>query len=110
LSIQYGIGGVRKPTHVRRSIMEARSVTPIEAVGVFGEIARHMLVADGAVGTGERRLDMLPSTVLTHLKAGWRADTRPEPVTMGWCVQPALVTAVKQSSSSLTMVLIAPPY
>ena len=48
---------------------------------------------------------MLPSTVLTHLKAGLRDAVRPEPVTIGWWAQPTLVTAVKQSSPSLTTVL-----
>lgn len=38
-------------------------VTPLEAVGVFSEVARHMLVADGAVDAGDRRLDGAESGV-----------------------------------------------
>src|SRR6516225_4597312 len=33
---------------------------------------------------------MLPRVVLTHLKAGFRAALRPDPVMIGWWTQPAL--------------------
>src|SRR5882724_11510118 len=39
---------------------------------------------------------MLPRVVLTHLKAGFRAALRPDPVMIGWWTQPALPTPVKQ--------------
>src|SRR5580704_13856810 len=39
---------------------------------------------------------MLPRVVLTHLKAGFRAALRPDPVMIGWWTQPALATPVKQ--------------
>src|SRR5690242_3507515 len=45
---------------------------------------------------------MLPSAVLTHLKAGVRAAHRPEPVVMTVCWHPASVTAGKQLRPSLT--------
>src|SRR6201988_5453980 len=45
---------------------------------------------------------MLPRVVLTHLKAGFRAALRPDPVTIGWWTQPALPTPVKQCRPSLT--------
>src|ERR1700737_1731057 len=46
---------------------------------------------------------MLPRVVLTHLKAGFRAALRPDPVMIGWWTQPALPTPVKQCRPSLTM-------
>src|SRR6202048_2090013 len=52
-----------------------------------------------------RGLLMLPRVVLTHLKAGFRAALRPDPVTIGWWTQPALPTPVKQCRPSLTTVL-----
>src|SRR6516225_7014915 len=48
---------------------------------------------------------MLPRVVLTHLKAGFRAALRPDPVMIGWWTQPALPTPVKQCRPSLTTVL-----
>src|SRR6201987_1395033 len=45
---------------------------------------------------------MLPRVVLTHLKAGFRAALRPDPVMIGWWTQPALPTPVKQCRPSLT--------
>src|SRR6202023_3358874 len=48
---------------------------------------------------------MLPRVVLTHLKAGFRAALRPDPVMIGWGTQPALPTPVKQCRPSLTTVL-----
>src|ERR1700747_2041830 len=48
---------------------------------------------------------MLPRVVLTHLKAGFRAALRPDPVTIGWWTQAALPTPVKQRRPSLTTVL-----
>src|SRR6201988_1711294 len=48
---------------------------------------------------------MLPRVVLTHLKAGFRAALRPDPVMIGWWTQPALPTPVKQRRPSLTTVL-----
>src|ERR1700736_1330137 len=43
---------------------------------------------------------MLPRVVLTHLKAGFRAALRPDPVMIGWWTQPALPTPVKQCRPS----------
>src|SRR5271165_7112871 len=37
---------------------------------------------------------MLPRVVLTHLKAGFRAALRPDPVMIGWWTQPALPTPI----------------
>src|ERR1700731_803406 len=48
---------------------------------------------------------MLPGVVLPHLKAGFRAALRPDPVMIGWWTQPALPTPVKQCRPSLTTVL-----
>ena len=50
-------------------------VSPVEAVFEFGEVARHVLAVDGAVGSCDGGLDalMLPRAVLTHLNAGVRA-------------------------------------
>src|SRR3974377_365965 len=48
---------------------------------------------------------MLPRVVLTHLKAGFSAALRPDPVMIGWWTQPALPTPVKQCRPSLTTVL-----
>src|ERR1700745_4275962 len=48
---------------------------------------------------------ILPRVVLTHLKAGFRAALRPDPVAIGWWAQPALPTPVKQCRPSLTTVL-----
>src|ERR1700730_18289841 len=48
---------------------------------------------------------MLPRVVLTHLKAGFRAALRPDPVMIGWWAQPALATPAKQCRSALTTVL-----
>src|ERR1700738_1192650 len=48
---------------------------------------------------------MLARGVLTHLKAGFRAALRPDPVMIGWGTQPALPTPVKQCRPSLTTVL-----
>src|SRR5712691_8050618 len=48
---------------------------------------------------------MLPRVVLTHLKAGFRAALRPDPVMIGWWTQPASPTPVKQCRPSLTTVL-----
>src|SRR5512132_1552563 len=45
---------------------------------------------------------MLPRAVLTHLKA--RTALRPEPVRIGWWVQPAAVTPRKHDRPSLTTV------
>src|SRR4051812_15627162 len=45
---------------------------------------------------------MLPSAVLTHLKAGVRAAAGPEPVLITWWRPPASVTAAKQARPSLT--------
>src|SRR6516162_10727134 len=45
---------------------------------------------------------MLPRVVLTHLKAGFRAALRPDPVMIVWWTQPALPTPVKQCRPSLT--------
>src|SRR5512147_1914575 len=50
---------------------------------------------------------MLPSAVLTHLKAGVSTALRPEPVRIGWCVQPAAVTPRKHDRASLTTVQAA---
>src|SRR3984893_17325478 len=50
-------------------------------------------------------LFVLPRVVLTHLKAGFRAALRPDPVMIGWWTQPALPTPVKQCRPSLTTVL-----
>src|SRR5512144_2225037 len=47
---------------------------------------------------------MLPSAVLTHLKAGARTAWRPEPVRIGWWVQPAAITPRKHARPSLTTV------
>src|SRR5512144_166929 len=47
---------------------------------------------------------MLPSAVLTHLKAGVSTALRPEPVRIGWWVQPAVVTPRKHDRPSLTTV------
>src|SRR5512134_3249894 len=47
---------------------------------------------------------MLPSAVLTHLKAGARTALRPEPVRIGWWLQPAAVTPRKHARPSLTTV------
>src|SRR5512132_3408477 len=47
---------------------------------------------------------MLPRAVLTHLKAGARTALRPEPVRIGWWVQPAAVTPRKHDRPSLTTV------
>ena len=38
---------------------------------------------------------MLPSAVLTHLKAGVRAALGPDPVLTTWCAQPASATLPK---------------
>src|ERR1700738_450492 len=48
---------------------------------------------------------MLPRVVLTHLKAGFKAALRPDPVMIGWWAQPALPPPVKQCRPSLTTVL-----
>src|SRR6201985_3685722 len=48
---------------------------------------------------------ILPRVVLTHLKPGFRAALRPDPVMIGWWTQPALPTPVKQCRPSLTTVL-----
>ena len=45
---------------------------------------------------------MLPSAVLTHLKAGVLAACAPEPVMIAVCVQPASTTAVKHFKPSET--------
>src|SRR5512133_2071293 len=47
---------------------------------------------------------MLPGAVLTHLKAGARTALRPEPVRIGWWVQPAAATPRKHDRPSLTTV------
>src|SRR5512144_2963217 len=47
---------------------------------------------------------MLPSAVLTHLKAGVSTALRPEPVRIGWWLQPAAVTPRKHARPSLTTV------
>src|SRR6476619_6401441 len=46
-----------------------------------------------------------PRVVLTHLKAGFTAALRPDPVMIGRWTQPALPTPVKQCRPSLTTVL-----
>src|SRR5215831_10028762 len=66
-------------------------VSAVEAVLEFGEVAGYVLVADGAVSTGDGALDVT-EVVLTHLKAGFRAALRPDPVMIGWWTQPALPT------------------
>src|SRR6201997_5190638 len=43
---------------------------------------------------------ILPRVVLPHLKAGFRAALRPDPVMIGWWTQPALPTPVKQCRPS----------
>src|SRR5215472_7056136 len=48
---------------------------------------------------------MLPRVVLTHLKAGFRAALRPDPVMIVWWTQPAVPTPVKQCRPSLTTIL-----
>src|ERR1700745_1926044 len=48
---------------------------------------------------------ILPRVVLTHLKAGFRAALRPDPVAIGWWMHPALPTPGKQCRPSLTTVL-----
>ena len=48
---------------------------------------------------------MLPSAVLTHLKAGVSTALRPDPVRIGWWVHPASATPRKQPRPSLTTVL-----
>src|SRR5271167_3999938 len=45
---------------------------------------------------------MLPSAVLTHLKAGVRTPAAPEPVLITVWVQPAFVTEAKHANPSLT--------
>src|SRR5260370_17391275 len=45
---------------------------------------------------------MLPSAVLTHLKAGVRAALGPDPVLITWCVHPASATLPKHCRPSLT--------
>src|SRR5260370_36323923 len=45
---------------------------------------------------------MLPSAVLTHLKAGVRAALGPDPVLMTWCAHPASATLPKHRRPSLT--------
>src|SRR2546421_6446382 len=45
---------------------------------------------------------MLPSAVLTHLKAGVRAAFGPDPVLTTWCAQPASATLAKHLRPSLT--------
>ena len=57
-------------------------VASVEAVLEFGEVARHVLFADGAVGAGDGALDVAEGGV-THLKAGFRAALRPDPVRIG---------------------------
>src|SRR5512132_2086484 len=47
---------------------------------------------------------MLPGAVLTHFKAGARTALRPEPVRIGWWVQPAAVTPRQHDRPSLTTV------
>src|SRR4029077_16863605 len=47
---------------------------------------------------------MLPSAVLTHLKAGVRAAFGPEPVLTIWWVHPVSVTPAKHQRPSLTTV------
>ena len=68
------------PTETRRHGGEI--VASIEAVGEFGQVAGDVLLAGGPLGGGEAVL-MLPSAVLTHLKAGGRTAVRPEPVRIG---------------------------
>src|ERR1700730_7524049 len=58
-----------------------------------------------ALQVAEKALLILPRVVLTHLKAGFRAALRPDPVMIGWWAQPALPTPVKQCRPSLTTVL-----
>src|ERR1700680_1294073 len=79
-------------------------VSVVEAVLEFGEVAGYMLVADCAVSASDGALDIAEG-VLTHLKAGFRAALRPDPVMIGWWTQPALPTPVKQCRPSLTTVL-----
>ena len=45
---------------------------------------------------------ILPSAVLTHLKAGVRAALGPDPVLMAWCEHPACVTVSELFRPSLT--------
>src|SRR5271157_1319512 len=51
---------------------------------------------------------MLPSAVLTHLKAGLRGAAGPPPVLIAWWVHPASVTLAKHRSPSLTTVQLGP--
>src|SRR6187551_1481317 len=45
---------------------------------------------------------ILPSAVLTHLKAGERAALGPDPVLTTWCAHPASATPAKHCRPSLT--------
>jgi len=49
---------------------------------------KYMLVADGAVSASDGAFDVAEGVVLTHLKAGFRAALRPDPVMIGWWTQP----------------------
>jgi len=63
-------------------------VSAIKAVLEFSEVAGYMLVADGAVSASDGAFDVAEGVVLTHLKAGFRAALRPDPVMIGWWTQP----------------------
>src|SRR5512132_4379567 len=76
-------------------------VAAVEAVLELGQIARDVLVADRPIGADDRRLDVAESGV-DPLEG--EDALRPEPVRIGWWVQPAAVTPRQHDRPSLTTV------
>ena len=76
---RYGCGAVRRAGVGEALGQGVELVAAIEAPGEAGEVALGVLGADVMVGAGERVL-MLPSAVLTQVRATWPAC---EPVTIG---------------------------
>src|ERR1700746_1861985 len=84
--------------------MAARSYRRLKR---YSNLARYRGTCLRRVGGSVAAMALLffPRVVWTHLKAGFRAALRPDPVMIGWWTQPALPTPVKQRRPSLTTVL-----
>ncbi len=97
------MGAVRTPAQHRRGIMAARSYRRLKRYsnsarvrGACSLLAARCVPVVAAL--------MVPSAVLTHLKAGVRAAAEPDPVLMAWWMHPASVTLAKHCNPSLTTV------
>ena len=94
-----GNGGDQQP-RVQRAEIEPT----VEAIREGGEVSSRILSeVERMVTAGEAGL-RLPSTVLIHRNSGNSFGLRPA-TTVGWCAQPASVTALKQANPSENTVL-----